>query len=194
MKTLTEEDFQNASADNNLPVAAIKAVCKIEAPRGGFDANGLPVILFEGHWFSHFTDGAYDTSHPTISYPKWTRRFYAGTNTGEHARLAEASALNRDAALQSASWGKFQIMGFNHLSAGFPVLQDFVNAMYDSEVAHLRAFISFLKTDRGGVGMERLKQACVDGNWTPFAEFYNGLDQAANHYDQRLAAAYEELS
>lgn len=189
---LTEEDFQTAAADNGLPVAAIKAVSHIEAPRGGFDANGLPVILFEGHWFSHFTNGAFDASHPTISYPVWTKKFYAGSNAGEQVRLAEASALDRDAALQSASWGKFQIMGFNFKAAGFATLQDFVNAMYTSEAAHMRAFINYLKNDRHGQGMALLKQAAVDGNWIPFARFFNGTGEAANHYSDKLAAAFEE--
>lgn len=191
---LTEEDFQQAAADNGLPVAAIKAVAQVEAPRGGFDAQDIPVILFEGHWFSHYTNSVYDRSHPTISYPHWTKQFYSGSNAGEHARLDEASTLDREAALKSASWGKFQIMGFNFQSAGFAKLQDFINAMYDSEAQHLKAFLSFLKNDRGGLGMVHLKEATVDGNWTPFALFYNGSGQADNHYDAKLKAAYEDNS
>jgi hypothetical protein len=193
-KILTEEDYQSAAADNGLPVAAIKAVAEVEAPRGGFDAHDLPIILFEGQWFSHFTDGAYDKSHPTISYPLFTKRFYTRNNTGEQARLAEASALDRNAALMSASWGKFQIMGFNFVSAGFSTIQDFVNAMYDNEAAHLKAFINFLNHDRGGKGMVLIKAGAHDGNWVPFAEFYNGRDQAVNQYSTRLGKAFEEFS
>lgn len=192
--TLSEEDFQTAAADNGLAVAAIKAVAHIEAPRGGFDDNGIPVTLFEGHWFSHFTNGAFDKSHPTISYPVWTRQFYAGTNAGEQARLAQACALDRDAGLKSASWGKFQIMGMNYVAAGFASIQDFVNAMYDSEAAHLKAFLNFLKNDRHGMGMKLVQQAVATGSWTPFAVFYNGTGEAQNQYDKKLAAAFEEFS
>lgn len=191
---LTDQDFASAALATGLPIAAIKAVAKVEAPRGGFDAQGRPIILFEGQWFSHFTDGAYDHSHPTISYPNWTKQFYTSSNDGEMKRLDEAAQLEREAALKSASWGKFQIMGFNHVSAGFPDVQGFVNAMYAGEPEHLLAFLNYLANDRDGRGMVLLKAACADGNFTPFALFYNGAKQAANRYDTKLKAAFEEAS
>ena len=47
--------------------------------------------------------------------------------------MGEAAHLNRIAALKSASWGKFQLMGFNYKLCGFNSLQAFVNAMYKNE-------------------------------------------------------------
>lgn len=185
-KTLTDSDFVAGGQQVNLEPGLIHAVCDVEAPQGGFDENGLPRILFEGHQFSRLTNHVYDQSHPTISYPQWTKRFYSSTNTGEHARLQEASALNRDAALQSASWGKFQIMGFNYQTCGFLDIQSFINAMYKDEGAHLAAFLGFVSKDRGGAMIPALREH----RWADFARMYNGPGYAANKYDIKLGVAY----
>lgn len=180
---LQESDFARASAALNCQIAAIKAVCTVEAPGGGFDENGLPRILFEGHKFSKFTGGRFDSSHPTISYPEWTRKFYCATNAGEHDRLALAASLDREAALKSASWGKFQIMGFNFSAAGFTTLQAFINAMYASEGAHLDAFVAFIKS-------QGLAAPLRERRWADFALRYNGPAYAENNYHTKLAKAF----
>ncbi len=122
---LNDNDFQEAAALLNCDVPAIKAVAEVESAGDGFLSDGRVKVLFEGHKFYKYTKGAYAQSHPTICYLKWTRAFYAkGPNpdvrgAGELARLDEAIALDRTAALMSASYGKFQIMGFNYEICGF---------------------------------------------------------------------------
>lgn len=177
---LTTADFARAAAALGCSVAAIRAVCSVEAPGGGFLPSGQPTILFERHQFSRRTGGKFDAQAPDISNPK--RGGYLG-GEAEHGRLQKASALDRTAALESASWGKFQIMGFNAAAAGFPTLQAFINAMYDSEGAQLDAFVAFVK----GQG---LADELRDLRWADFARRFNGVDFAANHYDTKLAAAY----
>ncbi|WP_373427998.1 N-acetylmuramidase domain-containing protein, partial [Chryseobacterium sp. WLY505] len=49
MKTLTEQDYINAAKELGCEVSAIKAVSEVEAPKGGFQADGTPTILFERH-------------------------------------------------------------------------------------------------------------------------------------------------
>lgn len=189
MKTLVELDFQNAARALRCAVAAVKAVCEVEAPEGGFDADGRPRILFEGHKFSAATGGRYDRSHPTLSYPTWTRAHYArgptadARNAGEHQRLQAAALLDRPAALASASWGKFQILGANFKACGFATLQAFINAMYASESTQLDAFIRFVKHEQLDDEMRELR-------WADFARRYNGPRYAENNYHGKLAAAY----
>ena len=196
-KLLGAEDFARAAAALEVPPSAVKAVCLIEAPNGGFDPNDQPRILFEGHVFSRLTGGRYDATNPTISYPKWVRTFYAkganadARNFGEHARLTAASSLARSAALMSASWGRFQLMGENYATCGFDSLQAFINAMYDDESAHLDAFVEFVQHDRKGRGWDALKLAVKTGNWIPFAEFFNGPRQMENAYSSKLAVAFQ---
>lgn len=186
-RIITDADFAAQSAKHNIGEAELRAVAQVEAPKGPYDENGLPTILFEGHWFHKFTEGKFDAEHPTISYPTWTKRFYTGSNTREHGRLAEATALDREAGLKSASWGAFQIMGFNHKDAGHDTIQDFVNAMYESPGAQFDAFMSFLKKYRGGILLPALREH----RWANFAEAYNGSGYAANKYDLKLAQAYK---
>lgn len=179
---LTMADFQRAAVALACSVPAIRAVCAVEAPKGGFLSDGRPAILFERHKFSQLTGGAYDASHPTISNRK--AGGYGAEGAWQHDRLALAAALNRDAALKSASWGKFQIMGFNHVAAGHATLQGFINAMYASEGAHLDAFVDFVLSQ----GLADELREC---RWADFARRYNGVDYAINRYDTKLAAAFD---
>ena len=183
---LNEQDYLDAADSLGCEVAAIKAVCQVEAPRGGFNPDGSPVTLFEGHKFHAYTDGRFAALHPDISYPKWTRQFYGKTWQAEQKRLQTAMALDREAALKSASWGKFQIMGFNHKAAGHETIQGFVNAMYKSEREHLMAFVAFVRS-------EGLVDEIQRRDWAGFARRYNGPAYAANKYDTKIATAYAQF-
>lgn len=88
-QSLVLEDYQRAAKRLRCDVAAIRAVCEVEAPRGGFFPDGTPATLFEGHKFHAFTDGLYAAEHPEISYESWTREHY-GDWRREKERLAEA--------------------------------------------------------------------------------------------------------
>src|SRR6185503_15448815 len=94
----------------------LRAVAEVESSGEGFLAppSDRPKILFEGHAFHRLTGGRYSGEHPDISYPQWSRRKYADSPAGEWHRFEAACRLDRLAALQSASWGLFQIMGFNY--------------------------------------------------------------------------------
>ena len=180
MKKLTEQDYKDAARLLNCEVACIKAVKEIESRGNGFNSDGTPVILFEGHWFYKLTNGKYGNN--SFSYPKWIRTYY---NMNQHKRLSDAAAKDRDAALKSASWGLFQIMGFNYKKAGYNNLQAFINDMYESEGKQLLAFCNFVKNS--GLDDElRNKQ------WAKFAYAYNGAGFRKNKYDTKLAAAYNK--
>jgi hypothetical protein len=189
IKKLAGTDYQRAAQRLKCDVPAIMAVAEVESAGDGFLSDGRVKILFEGHQFYKFTKGIYATTHPTICYRKWTTQFYTkGKNAdirgaGELARLEEAMSLNRKAALLSASYGKFQIMGFNFAICGFVSVEDFYAAMQESEGEHLDAFCSYIKGN------------CLDDElrnheWAKFACRYNGSEYWKNKYDQKLAAAY----
>lgn len=181
--TLTLQDFAAAATALQCEVAAIQAVCAVEAPRGGFNPDDSPVTLFEGHKFYKFTNGKFAVQAPDLCYPTWTRKWYGKDWAAERDRLARAIDLDPTAALMSASWGKFQIMGFNHAMVGFDTVQAFVAAMQTSEAEHLKAFVQFVRTAGLTPSLRRL-------DWAGFAHGYNGPDYAANDYDGKLALAY----
>lgn len=183
--SLTEDDYQQAAQKLNCEVAAIKAVSEVESgPHGAFLPSGDPVILFERHKFSKFTGGKYDQSNPGISNRKPGGY---GQVSEQHGRYQEAAALDPDAAIQSCSWGRFQIMGFHWRDLGYPSLKDFVDAMYVSEGNHLDAFVRFVEHNG-------LAPHLRNKNWAAFARGYNGENFRINKYDDKLAAAYKKHS
>jgi LysM repeat protein len=186
-RALTEADWQRAATSLGVDVAAIKAVANVEAPGSGFLADGRPKILFEAAQFGRLTGDRYNGSHPNISSARWDRSLYVG-GAGEYNRLEQAKGLNETAALQAASWGRFQIMGFNHKAAGFDNVQDFVKAMQHSEGRQLDAFVNFIKANPS------MHSALQDHDWASFARAYNGPGYAANNYDTKIAAEYSRLN
>ena len=180
---LTEENFIAASKYLGCEIAAIKAVCEVESPKGGFNPDGTPVTLFEGHWFSRYTNHKFDKDYPNISYPKWTTKYYGKTWQDEQSRLQSAMMLDRTSALMSASWGKFQIMGFNFSICGFRTIQTFINAMYHSEEKQLNAFCSYIINSG-------LSDELQDKRWDDFAYRYNGPEYKKNKYAEKLNNAY----
>lgn len=183
---LTREDFLDDAQRIGCEVEVIMAVAQVESRGSGFDPEGFPITLFEGHWFHRFTNGKFDETHPDLSYPKWTKKFYGKTWKEEKERLRRAVALDRTAALMSASWGMFQIMGFNHARCGFKTVQQFVNAMCKDENAQLEAFTQFIINSG-------LDDELRDKRWADFARLYNGPGYAVNQYDVKLERAYNRL-
>ncbi len=181
---LMEADFERAARTLQCEIAGIKAVAEVESRGDGFLASGRPKILFEAHVFSRRTQHQYDRTHADISSPSWNRALYKGGEK-EYERLEKAMALNTQAALESASWGRFQIIGFNHQNASFASVETFVNAMFESEGRHLDAFISFVQATG-------LTAPLREKRWADFARGYNGEGFAENQYDVKLKAAYDK--
>jgi peptidoglycan hydrolase-like protein with peptidoglycan-binding domain len=183
---LTDQDFADCATALNCNPAAIRAVVSVESAGGGFFPDGRPKILFEAKYFHKLTGGKYDKTNPNISSPVWDKTLYKG-GVREWDRLNEAIALDRDAALQSASWGLFQIMGANYKACGFSNVEDFVAAMQKSEGEQLKAFVGFIRTNK-------LDGFLRSRDWASFAKGYNGPGYAKNQYDKKLANAYSKYS
>ncbi|MEM7171095.1 MAG: N-acetylmuramidase domain-containing protein [Pseudomonadota bacterium] len=180
--TINDDDFARAAQKLECEEAVIRAVAEVESGgRTGFLEDGRPKILFESRWFHKLTDGAFDKSHSHISTPRWVRNYRGGA--GEFDRLGEAIALDREAALKSASWGMFQILGVNHGVCCFVDVQAFVTAQMAAEGSHLDAFVNFVISNR-------LDDELRDKRWADFARGYNGPAYAENRYDQKMAEAY----
>lgn len=180
---LTEQNFARAAAVLAVEIAAIKAVAQVEAPRGGFNPDDSPTTLFEGHVFYRLTKGKWAASNPTLCYPHQTNQFYGKTWQEEQIRLKAARELDWTAATMAASWGKFQIMGFNYAACGFTSLTMFLASMMNSEGDQLDAFIGFMQSNHLAPFLQKK-------NWAGFAAHYNGSGYAINRYDVKLAAAY----
>lgn len=190
---LTDKDFEIVARLLDCETAALKAVQEVETGgKGGFFAPGKPAILFEGHifWSQLKKKGLNPESHlpgnENILYPKWEKGHYKG-GIAEYDRLEQARKIDRDAANASASWGMFQVMGFNYAACGETSVESFVNAMSESEFKQLILSARFIKK----AGM---LPALLTKNWAEFARRYNGPAYAQNFYDSKLAQAYQKYS
>jgi hypothetical protein len=112
---------------------------------------------------------------------------YGPGGAHQFERLERAVALDRSAALQSASWGIGQIMGENYVAAGFDNVEDMVTSALRSEDEQVSAMVSFLQHSN-------LTSALNDHDWQRFARGYNGANFAINQYDSKLATAFTEFS
>lgn len=187
---LTTEDFEAAARVLNCEVAAIRAVAEIESAGAGFLSDDRVRILFERHKFHRFTGGRFTANNPQISNSKpggYSKgKTLDAIGAGEYARFSRAFLLDPLAAMKSASWGKFQCMGFNHLAAGFPTVGDFVDAMKVSESEHLMAFVNVIKAWGLADELRELE-------WLRFAAAYNGPAFRVNRYHTKMAAAYRRF-
>lgn len=193
IKRLTDDDFNQISQMLACEPAALKAVQQVETGgKGGFVAPGKPTILFEGHifWIQLKKKGLepenYVKGNETILYPHWTKLYYKG-GLREYDRLEQARKINREAADVSASWGMFQIMGFNYATCGEASVESFVQSMCESEYKQLLFFANFIR--KNGTMLHALQSK----DWATFARCYNGAGYAQNKYDVKLEVAYRKF-
>jgi hypothetical protein len=187
---LTEDDYVQAAQALGCEVAAIKAVAEVETRESPFDARNRPTILYERHKFAAATvpPGKFNDSHPDLSARSGYGPGGYGTKEQQYVKLARAYALDPDAALKAASWGKFQILGSNHKACGHATVAEFVKAMTVSEREHLRAFAHFVAANPA------MRQALRNLDWAGFAKRYNGPEYAQYKYDQKMAAAHRKFA
>lgn len=179
---LTDDDYKQAADALGCEVTAIKAVVKIESDGTGYLPDGSLKILFEAHIFHRFTKGRFDKSHPNLSSPKWNRKLYKG-GVREWERMTEAMKLDKAAALMSASYGMFQIMGFNFALCGVTSVEEFIEVTGKSERGQLDTFVAFVKA-------QHLDDELQRKDWAGFARIYNGPGFKTNRYDEKMALAY----
>jgi hypothetical protein len=186
LSPVAEADFQALAKSLNLEVALLKAVAEVESSGRGLQDDGRPVVRFESHVFSSMTNRKFDSSHPKLSTRKYSPLLNSRSSEGEYLRLEAAMLLDREAALQSASFGAFQIMGFNYEVVGYPTVEEFFQAMH-SPKDQLKALGQFLVRNALVVSLRRK-------DFKGFARSYNGpaYNQHRPPYDERILTAYEK--
>lgn len=185
---LVLSDFDAAAKELGVETAAVRAVAQVEAGgRTGFDAVSRPKILFETHHFRKHTKGVYNTSHPALTAPYKSKLQKASYKKDQWVVIKEAFALDPEAAVKSASWGMFQVLGSNAADCGWKTLEQFVKDMFYSEGQHMRAFLGFCRHNN-------LTRHLATHNWTAFAAGYNGPGYKTYSYDTKMAAAYARYS
>ncbi|HEX8579909.1 MAG TPA: N-acetylmuramidase domain-containing protein [Allosphingosinicella sp.] len=163
-------------------VKQVRAVAAVESNGGGFNHAGQPKALFERHYawrrlrikipfLSNPTPGGYtiDADHDGIC-DSWEK-------------IADLAMRNPLAAFESASFGKFQIMGAWAEKLGYGNAIEFAYALSRSEAAHYEALCRYIEVFGGVAKFRALSPSPLQCR--PFAEFFNGRGQKG--YDGRLA-------
>lgn len=195
-RRLSEDDIRAAAVKLRVPVAVVKAVNAVESRGSGF-VGGKPAILFELHimWKQLQKHGVspepYAEQHPDIVGARWNKRHYIG-GVAEHTRLERARAIHNDAALESASWGAFQVMGYHWKALGYESVDDFVRRMHQSEGEHLDAFVRYVIKFKCAEALRHDRELTLK-DFAAFARCYNGEGFAANHYHTKMLEAYNRF-
>lgn len=199
MAKITFDEIEKGARWLNLEPCLLQAVVEVESNGDGFLPDGRPKILFEGHIFwkqlemhnrhplKHLTDRTYLERYGRVDdilYKTWTKAHYLG-GAKEYDRLERAKKIHSESAMCSASWGLFQIMGFNFAVCGYSTVYKMVDAMKDGYSGQLEAFGGFM------TGNNLIKPLKAQ-DWAKFARGYNGAGYAQNKYDVKLKQAYEK--
>lgn len=182
---------KQAASDLNIDDAALKAFAEVESNGGGFLSDGRVKILFERHWmYRRLRD---NISQELADNAKAASRDVVNTTPGgyigggaEWDRFDKAAPYDRDSAIESASYGRFQLMGFHWQSLGYSSAEAFLEEMESSEEAQLEGIKRFIAADPS------LTQAIQNKDWATTAYIYNGPNYRQNRYDTKLARAYEK--
>lgn len=186
-KLLTDRQIVELIKEYDLEEDLIRTVIEVEAPRGGFDSRGRVTILFEPHVFYRninvrsVRDRAVQEG---LAYRTWGQMRYPADS---YPRFSKAFQLDPVAAMKACSWGKGQVLGENHVYAGFDDIHAMVDSFKISEANQVRGMLSFIKN-------RRLDGALRRQNWREFARGYNGSGYEKNNYHVKLQRAYEKWS
>lgn len=189
-------DYSKAAKELGVEEAAVKAIASVESNGSGFitdpsTGNKVPKILFERHiMFKRLRDNTLiKSAEMADKYPDIVNPLAGGYKGGieEHERLGRAVKIDRVTALESASWGAYQVMGYHWKVLGYNSVQEFVNKAYTEE-GQLELFIKFVKAS------PNVLRALKAKDWVGVARAYNGPGYAANKYDTKMKEAYERFS
>lgn len=177
MKKLTNNDILQLAKEFKLSVAQIKAVDSVESGGKGFDENtGKIIIQFEPVWFKR--------KAPYTPSGKWSLN---GVERQKQEWIAfnDAFSKNPNAAMESTSIGRMQVLGLHYKRLGFSTVGEMWDYAKESEKNQLRLGLLFIQTDK------RLHKALSTCDWRTFAYYYNGRLFEKYGYHLKLEKAYK---
>ena len=190
---ISDKSYQNAATRLGISVAAIKAFSSVESNGSGFLSDGTPKILYERHiMFKRLaetkgTGAAVDAANDNPDLVNKSPFDKYASSEKQHGLLDQAAKIDRNCALESCSWGAFQIIGFNWKMMGYSSVQDFVNAMYASEDSQLDAFVRFVSPQKA------LVSALKSLDFDKAASIYNGPNYKRFNYADKMRNAFAKF-
>lgn len=199
-KLLKESDLVAGAKRLGVSVNVIKAIAEVETMGAGYLDNGKPKILFERHRMYFYLTQKFGKTkanelmakHPNIVNTK-TGGYHGGS--AEYTRLSQAKQIDTECALQSASWGRFQLMGENWNALGYASVQSFVDDQHASESLQFEAFLRYCETKYGEFDDKKvsLLDALRQENWHVVFTLYNGKNYKKLGYDTKFLRVMNRL-
>lgn len=209
-KKLTEQQIKDIARANGVDYAVLRAIIDTECNGSGFLPDNTPTILFERHkYYEELQNIGFITIsnemkalRPDLCHNYATPRGGYGKGSDQPKRLDDAIMLIkkirpdvdvetfhkvRECGLKATSWGLSQILASNYKAAGCESVQDFINAMYQSEAAQLEATVALLKS-------WGLETAMRNKDWRKIARKWNGPKYEKFGYHTKLARHYLRYS
>lgn len=200
VRKLAKEDFINSGQMIQCHPGWVEALALKETNGDAFLPDGRVKILFERHQFHRRypivrkagqTQAALlaerekiAAANPDICNPK--RGGYKG-GAAEYDRLARAQQYSDTAALESASWGQFQVMGFNAVPIGYSSVQEFARLMQQGVDQHLISLSRFI------LATPKALKGIRTGDADMLAYAYNGPAYAENNYAVDLRKYFDKV-
>ena len=176
MQKLTDRQINELAVKNGYEYAALKAVIGVESGGVGFNTDGKIIIQFEPSWFKR---KAPYTPSGLWSLNKVERQ------SAEWIAFNDAFSKNANAAMESASIGIMQVMGFHWKDLGFNSVGEMWDYAKESEANQVDLAIRFIKRN------SKLDKALKNKDWSTFAYYYNGSGYKEFKYDTRLASEHK---
>lgn len=206
---VTDAAFTQAATVLGVPESYVRAIAEVESSGDSFLKDGRVKILFERHKFFKYLkesltinlntriNVAASLGLPNVSsantlidavlkgYPNLCNPVAGGYigGEGEWHRLNTAMTLDIQAACMSASYGGYQLMGFNYAYCNYTSAKEMLLDMAVSESAQFLAAVNFIKANA------TMHKALKTADWATFARSYNGSNYAEKGYHLKLAAA-----
>ncbi len=181
-------DFKSLAKDLQVEEAVLRAVVDVESQGDGFLPNNEPKILFEKHIFwrrlvAHGLDPQlFVKGNADILAPKWERGTY-GKVSEQWSRMNRARKIHEEAALESASFGAYQVLSSNWKGLGYDSVHEFVQDA-TTEQGQTEMFTRYLKINNLIPSLRKL-------DFKLFALGYNGKEAELNKYPEKLQHSYE---
>lgn len=179
MEKLTNKDVESLSVKYGYPVKRVNAVIEVESNGLGFDPKtGKIIIQFEPSWFKRKKKDWITYSNNSL----WQHN-KVGNQKEEWSAFNSAFAIDKDAAMQSTSIGKMQVMGFHFKLLGFKTVGEMWDFAKESEKNQVELGLMFIKKNAN------LNSAILKGDAKKFAYNYNGELYHLYNYDNKLIKA-----
>lgn len=184
--SVTPSDITRIAARLGGTAKQLGAVARVESASGGFNAQGQPKALYE----RHYAWKRLRIRLPFLSDPAPGGYTIDADRDGvcdSWEKIADMAMRAPLVAFESASFGKFQIMGAWAEKLGYGNAVEFAYALSRSEAAHYEALARYI--ERFGLlpafrALSPDPEAC-----RPFAKGFNGSGYAKHGYHDRLARA-----